>query len=219
MRRPTLTFHGVGAPPRPLSPGEEGVWLSESAFESALDAVPAESAVRLTFDDGNASDTAIALPALVRRGLTAMFFIVTNRLDEPGFIAATDIPRLIAAGMDVGTHGNAHLDWRSLSDWVLRDEIQTSQARLAALGKRPVDAASCPFGSYDRRILKVLRACGLRRVYTSDGGWSAPTSWLQRRTTVTPTMTHTEIIELVTRPPNATEQTVLAVKQLAKKIR
>ena len=219
MRRPTLTFHGVGTPPRPLSPGEEGVWLSQSEFESALDAVLAESPVRLTFDDGNASDTAIALPALVRRGLTAMFFIVTNRLDEPGFIAATDIPRLIAAGMDVGTHGNAHLDWRTLSVSVLRNEILTSQARLAALTQRTVDAASCPFGSYDRRVLKVLRECRFQRVYTSDGGWSAPTSWLQRRTTVTPTMTHTAVIELVTRPPTATEQTVLAVKQLAKKIR
>ena len=92
-----LTFHGVGEPTRRLEPGEEDVWLSCAQLSSILDAVANRGDVRITFDDGNASDLHTALPALRARGLTATFFVVAGRLGTPGFLDDEDVEALAAA--------------------------------------------------------------------------------------------------------------------------
>jgi len=81
-----MTFHGIGEPPRALARDEGKVWLSNEGFVALLDAVAERDDVRLTFDDGNASDVEHALPALRARGLRATFFVVAGRLGTSGFI-------------------------------------------------------------------------------------------------------------------------------------
>ena len=61
-----LTFHGIGEPERALEPGEEQFWLDSDQFQSALDSVEGRSDVRITFDDGNASDLEHGAPAAAR---------------------------------------------------------------------------------------------------------------------------------------------------------
>lgn len=179
-----LTFHGVGEHERPLAPSEEHVWLSAGQFESVLDAVDGRGDVRITFDDGNASDVAHALPALRRRGLSATFFVVAGRLGEPGFLDAGDVRALAAAGMTIGCHGMRHRAWRRLDDRELREELVEARRLLEDVVERPVTHAACPFGAYDRRVLGSLRSSGYEQVYTSDTGTTTPDRWLQARNTV-----------------------------------
>jgi hypothetical protein len=47
-----------------------------------------------------------------------------------------------------------------------------------------VDEAACPFGSYDRKVLRALRSAGYKRVFTSDGGSTSSRAWLASRTSV-----------------------------------
>ena len=103
-----LTFHGIGEPPRALDPGEENVWVAHDRFVALLDSVAGREDVRITFDDGNASDVEQALPALVDRELDATFFVVAGRLGEPTFLDATGVRELAAAGMGIGCHGMRH---------------------------------------------------------------------------------------------------------------
>src|SRR3954471_13664576 len=101
-----LTVHGIGDPPRDrtLDPGEDRTWVTVEQFEQVLDAVVGRPDVRLTFDDGNASDVEIALPRLLERGLSAEFFVLTGLLGEPGRLAVDDARLLREAGMRVGSH-------------------------------------------------------------------------------------------------------------------
>jgi peptidoglycan/xylan/chitin deacetylase (PgdA/CDA1 family) len=69
-----LTVHGIGETTRALEQGEDATWITVEQFERVADAVAGRSDVRITFDDGNASDVEIALPRLVERGLKAEFF-------------------------------------------------------------------------------------------------------------------------------------------------
>lgn len=181
-----LTFHGVGDPTRPLDAGEERVWLDEDRFESVLDSVVGRHEVRLTFDDGNASDLEQALPRLGSRGLTATFFVVAGRLGEPGFLDAEGVRTLAAAGMGIGCHGMRHRPWRRLAGRDLDEELVDSRRVLERIMRRPVREAACPFGSYDRRVLRNLRRHGYRRTYTSDSGMARPGDWIQARNTVGP---------------------------------
>jgi peptidoglycan/xylan/chitin deacetylase (PgdA/CDA1 family) len=184
----TLTFHGIGPPSRRLDPGEEDTWIGQDLFTALLDAVVDARAtgtdVAITFDDGNASDVEIALPALVRRGLTASFFIVADRLAEPAFVSGNDVYALASSGMTVGLHGLSHRPWRGIEAAELDRELAAGRGAVEAAAGARVTTAACPFGAYDRRVLAALRRSGFERVYTSDGGTTDRTRWLQARTSV-----------------------------------
>jgi peptidoglycan/xylan/chitin deacetylase (PgdA/CDA1 family) len=186
VRHINLTFHGVGEPERSLEPGEAAVWVSRGRFLSVLDSVAGRTDVRITFDDGNASDVAYALPALRARGLRATFFLVAGRLETPGFVDRAGVSTLSEAGMTIGCHGMRHRPWRELGDDELHEELVGAKALLEDIVQRPVDEAGCPFGSYDRRVLRSLRRAGYARVYTSDRGTARPGAWLQARNSVGP---------------------------------
>ena len=89
--------------------------------------------------------------------------------------------------MTIGCHGMRHRAWRGLDDAALREELVDAKADArGASSARPVTQAACPFGSYDRRVLRALRGAGYRHVYTSDRGTAAPGDWLQARNSVRP---------------------------------
>jgi peptidoglycan/xylan/chitin deacetylase (PgdA/CDA1 family) len=155
--------------------------LDLDSFASVLDSVVGRPDVRITFDDGNASDVVHALPALQRRGLKATFFVVAGRLGAPGFLDDTGVRALVDGGMNIGSHGMSHRRWRQLNDHALREELCVARRILEAIVERPVTEAACPFGSYDRRVLRFLRRHGYERVYTSDRGLARPEAWLQPR--------------------------------------
>jgi peptidoglycan/xylan/chitin deacetylase (PgdA/CDA1 family) len=184
QRSINLTFHGVGEPERCLDPGEAPYWLGRRQFESTLDSVIGRGDVRITFDDGNDSDLEYALPALRNRGLTATFFLVAGRLGAPGFLDRRGVRELAAEGMAIGCHGMSHRSWRRLEDDAMWEELVDARRLLEQVVERPVTEAACPFGFYDRRVLRSLRRCGYRRIYTSDRGTARSDDWMQARNSV-----------------------------------
>ena len=179
-----LCFHGIGIPGRALEPDEELFWVEPPQFEELLDVISKYPSVRITFDDGNASDVALALPSLRRRNLTATFFVISGRLGQPGSLAVADVRRLVRDGMTVGSHGMWHRPWRSVSDVELKEELADAADAIADAVGEPVCQVACPFGSYDRRVLSAIRCHGFSRVYTVDGGPAKGDAWLQSRYTI-----------------------------------
>jgi peptidoglycan/xylan/chitin deacetylase (PgdA/CDA1 family) len=179
-----LTFHGIGEPPAAVGAAERDVWLSEADFHASLDAIKDLPRATVSFDDGNASDVRIALPALRERDMRATFFVVAGRLGGSDYLGAEDLRALREAGMTIGLHGMHHQRWRGLSDAELDEEISTARGWLEDAGSAPIEAAACPFGAYDRRVLGRLKKAGIGTVYTSDGGWASRGAWLQARNTL-----------------------------------
>jgi peptidoglycan/xylan/chitin deacetylase (PgdA/CDA1 family) len=176
-----LCFHGIGTPRRPLEPDEGQYWIAPEQFDELLEVVRRDPTYRITFDDGNASDVEVALPALRRHGLTASFFIVAGRLGQAGSVDPDGMRELRRAGMTIGSHGMRHRQWRSLDEAARREELVEACERLAGAGGGSIDAVACPFGAYDRRVLVELRDAGFSRVYTVDGGATRADAWLQAR--------------------------------------
>ena len=179
-----LTFHGIGSPERPLDPGEQDVWVSDETFVSLLDSIRDRKDVAISFDDGNSSDLEHALPALRERGMSATFFVVAGRLGTPHFLDEDGVRKLAAAGMKIGCHGMRHRPWRGLGEQALHEEVVEARTVLERVVGRPVTRAACPFGSYDRHVLRTLRGSGYHRVYTSDRGTAGSGDFLQARYTV-----------------------------------
>jgi peptidoglycan/xylan/chitin deacetylase (PgdA/CDA1 family) len=179
-----LNFHGIGTPTRSLEPGEDQYWIDRESFLAILDELRDRSDVRLSFDDGNASDVDIALPALAERGMEADFFIVAGRLGEPGSVDSEGVRALLGQHMTVGTHGMNHLSWRGLSNSDRRVEMEDARHVIAEASGVPVDIAALPFGQYDRRVLATLRGLEYRFVYSSDARRARAGAWFQPRYTV-----------------------------------
>src|SRR5262245_24418598 len=174
-----LTFHGIGDPKRLIRSDESRVWISTEQFYSILDAICARPNVRVTFDDGNSSDLDIALPALLRRGLNASFFVLAGRLNQPGSLSTSGLRTLVASGMRVGLHGMNHVPWRGLDEIGLRSEVVEARKRLEDAIGQGITWAAFPFGAYGRRAVHRLRLEGFARAYTSDRGPAKEDAWMQ----------------------------------------
>jgi len=213
-----ICFHGVGEPQRELEPGEDVYWVKTDQFEAILDEVASWTVpVRLSFDDGNASDVEIGLPALVERNLSGEFFLLAGRLDTPGSVDSPGVKALRSAGMRIGSHGMDHRSWRGLDDKQREAEFNTARAVLARAADGPVDTAACPLGRYDRRVLTELRGRGYTRVYTSDRRPARAGSWLQPRYSVrrhdTPESLRAEVLAPAPLPARARALAVGTVKR------
>ncbi|MGZ4171245.1 MAG: polysaccharide deacetylase family protein [Solirubrobacteraceae bacterium] len=212
-----LTFHGLGAPPDDVSDSERKVWVPVQWLEAIVDVLPS-SGVRIAFDDGNRSDVDDALPVLIRSGRSAQFFVLAGEFDKPGRIAPADVATLQRAGMRIGSHGLHHRDWRRISDHELAGELTESRRALSEIVNLDVVEAACPFGSYDRRVIKALRTAGYARAYTSDGGATQGERWLAARTTITREHPLEHWLALAAKGPTRPDPT-LRLKRCLKRIR
>lgn len=182
--RINVCFHGVGTPARELEAGEAPYWIDHDTFLAVLDVLAHEPKVRISFDDGNASDIEVGLPALQERELTATVFPLAGRLDQSGSLSSDDVRALAAAGIRIGTHGMDHRPWRGLAGADLRGELEEARAVIAAVVGEPVTEAALPLGRYDRQLLAHLKRLGYTAVHTSDRRWAAEGAWLQPRFSV-----------------------------------
>jgi peptidoglycan/xylan/chitin deacetylase (PgdA/CDA1 family) len=215
-----VSFHGVGSPPLPArEPGEHDYWVDHDAFLAVLDEIGGHDDVRLSFDDGNASDVEVALPALVERGLTADFFVVAGRLGTPGNIDADGVRALRDAGMTVGTHGMDHRSWRGLDERALEVELVEAREAIAEAAGAPVDAAALPLGQYDRRVLAALRRLGYTTVYSSDARRAQAGDWFQARYSVRAEDTPVTVRAQMLAPPRPAERLRGRLAALAKRWR
>jgi peptidoglycan/xylan/chitin deacetylase (PgdA/CDA1 family) len=215
-----LCFHGIGNPGRELEPDEDLYWVESAQFEELLEVVGRYPSVRITFDDGNASDAALALPALRRRNLHATFFVLAGRLGQPGSLAASDVRHLAQAGMAIGSHGMRHRSWRSAGDQELYEELVGAAGAIAGVAGQPVRHVACPFGAYDRRVLRAIRRHGFARVYTVDGSPARGDAWLQSRYAVRASDTPADIERRARSPRGrAFSASVRAAKSFVKRWR
>jgi peptidoglycan/xylan/chitin deacetylase (PgdA/CDA1 family) len=171
---PILMHHAIDDRPSPVFTAPavfaaQVAALAENGYRSlslgalyrglaAGEALPARSVV-FTFDDGYRSVYDCAWPVLRRYGFGATVFLITGYCGRdnrwPGQPAATplatlmtwaQIERLAADGCEFGAHTHTHRPLSALSAAAVEDELQTSQAVIAAhLGRAP-DAFAYPYG-------------------------------------------------------------------------
>lgn len=214
-----LNFHGVGPLVRDVDPAEYACWLDAAHFETILDRVQGNDDILLTFDDGNSSDYEIVLPALLRRVMRAVFFVCSGRIGAPGFLNYAQVRGLHSKGMMIGSHGIHHKPWRTLGQYELQEEIAGSRQALERLCGAAVDMAACPFGGYDRRVLSVLKKCGYRAVFTSDGGNCDENQWLRARTTINRDFSIADINALLHHRPSPAHRLYHHARILLKRLR
>lgn len=214
-----ICFHGIGAPTRALEPGEDKYWVGVDQFYRILDEIATWPHLRVSFDDGNASDVEIGLPALKERGLHALFFVLAGRLDNAGSLSEADILELRRQQMGIGTHGMNHIPWRKMTPGVRNVELVLARQRIAEVAGIDVAEVALPLGQYDRRLLADLKMLGYSVVHTSDRRPGRSGAWLQPRFSVTRDDTPQSLRDAVLKPPTARRRIELASRSLLKRLR
>jgi peptidoglycan/xylan/chitin deacetylase (PgdA/CDA1 family) len=122
---------------------------------------PGHLRVAITFDDGDAGQYEHAFPALLRRGMTATFYITTDWVGNSGYMTWEQIRHMAALGMSIQSHTRSHPFLSELADDALRAELLDSKAQIESNTGRSVNEIAFPGGDPPARALRhVMRDVG-----------------------------------------------------------
>ncbi len=138
--------------------------------------------VVITFDDGYAN-SAVAMDALLRYGMCATWFIVSDFIGkkadwgdggrEPGYImTGSEIRTLSEAGMEIGSHTCTHCRLTEVDDARLQRELHDSRERLGDIIGKQVPVFAYPYGIYNDHVVDRVAATGYRAACTTRSGWA-----------------------------------------------
>lgn len=155
--------------------------VSFNQFESQLNTIiryVTENNISLdeiifTFDDGGISAYEIVAPALEKRGLIGHFFIVSEMIGAPGFMATEQIKDLIARGHVIGSHSATHPPrFDALPHEDRLREWQMSLDQLQTISLHKVTEISIPNGYFVKDDVNFLKDLGITAIYNSTYGES-----------------------------------------------
>lgn len=143
---------------------------------------PARRTVVITFDDGYADNLA-ACEELHKRGMHATWFIVTGSIGRvPAWPAQgrpagrllndAELHRLLAAGMEVGSHTVSHVRLTEVDAPRLQHELEASRADLESRLGGAVTSFAYPYGAWDARCIEAVRRAGYTAACTTRTGWA-----------------------------------------------
>lgn len=162
-----LMFHHVEE--TPVLP-QSKCRLATERFYEIISAFPAETytsvqdvlkrgkQIAITFDDGLEDVYRIAYPFLKERNIPFCIFIVTDFLDQPGYITTE---QLLEMNQDplvtIGSHGITHKNLPELSEAEQIRELADSKQSLENLLGKPVKYFAYSHGQYDATTLRHVR--------------------------------------------------------------
>ncbi|MDZ7336505.1 MAG: polysaccharide deacetylase family protein [candidate division KSB1 bacterium] len=127
--------------------------------------------VIITFDDGYADNFYYALPILTSCKLKAIFFVITDRINEPGYMSWQQLEHMVQAGMSIQSHTVTHRPLENLFLSEIEEELTRSKYILEkGLGVQ-VDFLSLPHGSYPKNLNEVARKVDYVGCFTSKVGY------------------------------------------------
>ena len=137
-----------------------------------------EKYVALSFDDGYKNNLTKALPIMQKYNAKGSFFIVNSKIGKDYYLDEADIKKLIAAGMELGSHTYSHNALTKIDPKGLVWETDTSRYWL----KKKFDGyivrtLAYPNGDYDDKIIAVCQKYGFYRALTGHMGLNTPETY------------------------------------------
>ncbi len=152
--------------------GYQAITLKDLIMHLQLGRPVPPKPVVLTFDDGFKDQYTNAYPLLEKHGFVGTFFIITRYADEDReeHMSWTDIVRLHASGMEIGSHSYTHPSLRGKSFDYIVWQVLGSKEAIEARTHEPVRLLSYPSGQYDQLVIDVLRSAGYWGAVTVESG-------------------------------------------------
>ena len=128
------------------------------AYVSVQDVLKKGKRIAITFDDGLEDVYRVAYPYLKEKKIPFCIFVVTDFLDQPGYITTE---QLLEMNQDplvtIGSHGITHKNLPELSEAAQISELADSKQSLENLLGKPVKYFAYSHGQYDATTLCHVR--------------------------------------------------------------
>jgi peptidoglycan/xylan/chitin deacetylase (PgdA/CDA1 family) len=154
---------------------------AEELLENGATRPPPRRTAVLTFDDGWLDGLTVATPLLESLGVRATFYVCPGlwgmRHDlvagAAGALLDERQARMLSeAGMEIGSHTMSHPDLRKLDDDALAEELSASKAAIEQVTQRRCRTFAYPFGLFDDRVERAVKAAGYELALTwQPGSW------------------------------------------------
>jgi len=145
--------------------------------------IQGEGTICLTFDDGWRGNYLHAYPILREYGLKATFFIATDLIGKPFYMAWEDIKEMAASGMSIQSHTVTHRPLAHMGGERVLFELSESKRVIEERLGQEVRHLSLPHGSGNGSTWSIAKEVGYKSICTSDIGVHSLESngaWLRR---------------------------------------
>ena len=162
---PVLMYHSISDKPIGLTElsvttqdfDKQMKYLSDNGytpiFLDGLDyAYMISKPIFITIDDGYADNYEYAYPILKKYNFRATIFMISNMVDKPGYLSASQIHQMEDV-ISFQSHTVDHTKLDKLSAKDIDREFSESQKALANLTQKPVYALAYPYGTYTNDVL------------------------------------------------------------------
>jgi peptidoglycan/xylan/chitin deacetylase (PgdA/CDA1 family) len=144
--------------------------------------------VLITFDDGHA-DNYQAYRVLNKLGMSAVFFIPSDKIGDQGRLSASEVVKMHNDGMDIGSHTKSEVYCPDLEGEDFKVELLDSKLVLEHLIGGKVKSIAYPMGGYNRATMQAVKEAGYKIAFTTNRGfdkhWRNDNPYQLRRIKVT----------------------------------
>ncbi len=130
----------------------------------------AKKPIILTFDDGYDDMMTNALPELKAHGMVAVFFIISGKVNKPGYLTLDQIRGLRHEGMEIGAHTVTHPNLARLKKADQEKEIAGSINALEDMLESPILSFAYPMGKYNALSQSILKKTPIAYAVTTHHG-------------------------------------------------
>ncbi len=133
----------------------------------------------LTFDDAGGNFMQYALPVLQELGVSATIYVVASALDgetaanlpeSTRLICREDVPDVVKAGIEIGSHTLTHRELTSLPDRELANELQQSRRIIEDAAGKACTSVCYPRGRFSPRVEMAVGMAGYTSACTTLRG-------------------------------------------------
>jgi peptidoglycan/xylan/chitin deacetylase (PgdA/CDA1 family) len=123
--------------------------------------------IGISFDDGNASDYDLVLPALKQHNFKASFFPISNYVNKPGRLSAAQLCEIAGQGHCIGSHGMTHEILTKADPGVQMRELQESKRYFEEVLGKPVKSFAFPYGHFNDDLVARAKTAGYKHLFTT----------------------------------------------------
>jgi peptidoglycan/xylan/chitin deacetylase (PgdA/CDA1 family) len=145
------------------------------AANEATTLQPGTRHVAVTFDDGFKNFYECALPELVKRGIPATMFVITDVIGKTfgpaGYVqevmSLEQIRALPESLVTIGSHTLTHPLLPSINLDQAKREIALSRTKLEEQLHRRIVVFSFPYGGFNQQLVEICHEAGYQRVFST----------------------------------------------------
>ena len=143
----------------------------------------ARMCVTFSYDDGKLND--IRLCELLKKyGLKGTFNLNSCNIGKDTYINEDDVKKMVSDGFEVAIHAVNHPNLETLSDQLITAEILEDKRYFEKLTGKIITGMAYPFGTYDDRVIRIAKSCGIKYSRTTKyNAYKLPSEFLEWHST------------------------------------